>query len=372
MTTILIIEDEKELRENLKVFFDIRKYNTLVAANGLEALGMLDVHTPDIIICDVKMPEMDGYALLQRIRKKEAFAAIPFLFLTAKTSYEDARTGMNLGADDYLYKPFSYKQLEAAVNARLRRLKQYVKLTPAIEHMGETLTKIGNAPEELKEEILLLQERLRRKSNQIEAYHHIASHEIRGPVANIMGLVEMLDVEGDGMGVISKLKSAADQLDKTIFDLHNHIDPYLDQYVFSSQWGGKDKVSNIYLLDDSPVLQLIFRQLIKKYYPDITPYIFSSIEEVLLAVEDDKIPEPDIFFLDINLKGENGWEMLEALNERSLTWDVLILTSAIEKEERQKAFTFDQVKGFLIKPLTLSQLNYVFRVPVNIGSNNLS
>ena len=370
MPTILIIEDEKELRENLKVFFDIRKYDTLTASNGKEALSVLDNHKPDIIICDVKMPEMDGYALLQKIRKREAFAATPFLFLTAKTSYEDARTGMNLGADDYLYKPFSYKELEAAVNARLRRIQQFVQLSPAVqnleENVGEVLTEMDDAPEELKEEILLLQERLRKKSNQIEAYHHIASHEIRGPVANIMGLVEMLDIEADDLGVIAKLKSAADQLDKTIFDLHNHIDPYLDHNVLSSEWRGKEKVSNIYLLDDSPVLQLIFKQLIKKYYPDITPYIFSSIKEVLAAVENEDIPAPDIFFLDINLKGENGWEMLEELSKRSLTWDVLILTSAIEKEERQKAFTFDQVKGFLIKPLTLSQLNYVFRVPVFI------
>ncbi len=124
MTKILIIEDETLVRESLSDLLQAENFELLEAENGMIGVGLATKHKPDLIICDILMPQLDGYGVLDKLRQQEVTSEIPFIFLTAKASHQDMRTGMNTGADDYLTKPFSRRELLDAVNSRLHKQEQ--------------------------------------------------------------------------------------------------------------------------------------------------------------------------------------------------------------------------------------------------------
>ncbi|MEM9486992.1 MAG: response regulator [Cyanobacteria bacterium P01_F01_bin.116] len=121
MVKILIIEDEVEIRSNLVELLDLEGYDVVSADNGVTGLLGAIENTPDLIICDVMMPELDGYDVLQALRQDPKTLNIPFLFLTALADKGDIRRGMVLGADDYLTKPFTRNDVLTAVETRLQR-----------------------------------------------------------------------------------------------------------------------------------------------------------------------------------------------------------------------------------------------------------
>jgi DNA-binding NarL/FixJ family response regulator len=124
MNTILVIEDEPAMRANLQDILDLEGFLPLLAANGKEGIRLAREHTPDLILCDVLMPDMDGHAVLHALRADPATVRIPFVFLTAKGERTDVREGMDLGADDYLIKPVHVDELLRAINSRLERRRQ--------------------------------------------------------------------------------------------------------------------------------------------------------------------------------------------------------------------------------------------------------
>jgi CRP-like cAMP-binding protein/CheY-like chemotaxis protein len=122
MKKILLIEDNNEVRENTSEILELAGYAIVAAPNGKIGVELAQKENPDLIICDIMMPELDGYGVLHILSKKPETAAIPFIFLTAKTEKTDIRKGMNLGADDYLTKPFDDTDLLNAIEARLRKV----------------------------------------------------------------------------------------------------------------------------------------------------------------------------------------------------------------------------------------------------------
>jgi DNA-binding NarL/FixJ family response regulator len=124
MKRVLVIEDEPEMRRNLLTILRLEQFEPLGAENGKVGLAIAQREQPDLIICDVMMPEMDGHSLLTELRAAPETATIPFIFLTAKGDKADLRHGMNSGADDYLTKPVSKADLLKAIHARLRRADQ--------------------------------------------------------------------------------------------------------------------------------------------------------------------------------------------------------------------------------------------------------
>lgn len=124
MKKILVIEDEPEMRRNLLTILKLEKFQPVGAENGRAGLAAIQRDKPDLILCDVMMPELDGHGVLDALRKDEATASIPFIFLTAKGEKEDLRNGMKLGADDYLTKPVARLDLLEAIKARLLRAEQ--------------------------------------------------------------------------------------------------------------------------------------------------------------------------------------------------------------------------------------------------------
>lgn len=121
MKRILIIEDNAEVRENLVEILELYGYAVEEAENGVLGVEKALAAPPDLILCDVMMPELDGYGVLKILSQKEATMAVPFIFLTAKAEKEDLRRGMNLGADDYLTKPIYKDELLEVVEHRLAK-----------------------------------------------------------------------------------------------------------------------------------------------------------------------------------------------------------------------------------------------------------
>ncbi|HYV28920.1 MAG TPA: response regulator transcription factor [Candidatus Eisenbacteria bacterium] len=125
MKRILVIEDEPEMRRNISALLRYHEYQPLEAENGRTGVELARREKPDLILCDVMMPELDGYGVLQALQQDAGLALIPFIFLTAKADKDALRSGMNLGADDYLTKPVANADLVQAVEARLRRSQQH-------------------------------------------------------------------------------------------------------------------------------------------------------------------------------------------------------------------------------------------------------
>jgi len=118
---ILLIEDNAEMRENTAEILQLAHYKVIAAMNGKEGVELAEKEEPDLIICDIMMPVLDGYGVLHMLSKNEKTASIPFIFLTAKAERTDFRKGMEMGADDYITKPFDSDVLLSKIKAVLKR-----------------------------------------------------------------------------------------------------------------------------------------------------------------------------------------------------------------------------------------------------------
>ncbi|MGI0484101.1 response regulator [Pantanalinema rosaneae CENA516] len=135
MTKVLVIDDEAQTRNMFMRCLAFEGFCAIAAENGAIGVKLAQMHLPDLIVCDIMMPDMDGYSVLSAIRHQRSTAAIPLIFLTAKVTMTDLRQGMEMGADDYLTKPCSVEQFLAAIATRLERqaqLQQHFS-TPSVD-----------------------------------------------------------------------------------------------------------------------------------------------------------------------------------------------------------------------------------------------
>jgi DNA-binding NarL/FixJ family response regulator len=148
MKRILVIEDEPEMRRNLTTILRLENFDPLPAENGLVGVDLAKRKKPDLILCDVMMPELDGYGVLAALRAEPATVTIPFIFLTAKGEKPDIRSGMNLGADDYLTKPVAKPDLLSAIRSRLERAIQQAvpEFKPNFDSARPLQTELGLTP----------------------------------------------------------------------------------------------------------------------------------------------------------------------------------------------------------------------------------
>ncbi|MEP7375221.1 MAG: response regulator [Chitinophagaceae bacterium] len=125
MKSVLVIEDNNDIRENTAEILDMAGYKTFTAENGKKGVELALKEKPDLIVCDIMMPELDGYGVLHLLRKNAETQSTPFIFLTAKTERTDLRKGMEMGADDYITKPFEDIELLNAIEVRLKKAEVF-------------------------------------------------------------------------------------------------------------------------------------------------------------------------------------------------------------------------------------------------------
>ena len=202
MKKILVIEDEPEMRRNMLALLHYKHYQPIAAENGRLGLETARKEMPDLILCDVMMPELDGYGVLRTLQADAKLASIPFIFLTAKGESDDLRSGMNLGADDYLTKPVGNKDLVDAIEARLLRSAQKTKreFNPDFSSV-EPLLKLGLTPR--ASETLLWLSQGKTNSN-IAAILGITESTVKKHVQEIF---EKLGVETRGAATLRALEA---------------------------------------------------------------------------------------------------------------------------------------------------------------------
>lgn len=125
MICILIIEDDNAIRENTAEFLELEGYTTLTAPNGKRGLEQIWFHRPDLILCDLRMPEMDGFTVLKNLGEQPDFKKIPFIFFSAKSEEMEIKKGIDAGADGYLVKPFEFEDLLSSIKKCLHRNSTY-------------------------------------------------------------------------------------------------------------------------------------------------------------------------------------------------------------------------------------------------------
>jgi CRP/FNR family transcriptional regulator, cyclic AMP receptor protein len=254
MKTVLLIEDNTDIRENMSEILELSGYKVVSAADGKQGVAAAIESKPDIIVCDIMMPELDGYGVIHMLQKNKDTQNIPFIFLTAKAERAEIRKGMELGADDYITKPFNGTELLNAIESRLRKNEILRKeIQPGLEGLNtiinygggkdimEALAEEGNITTIKKRQIVYSE------GNHALRLFYLKSGKVKSYKTNDDGkeLITAIYNEGDFFGYVALLeqtlyKETTEALEeceiavipKTLFEeLINHNTDLLKKFI---------------------------------------------------------------------------------------------------------------------------------------------
>lgn len=232
MNKILIIEDNDNIRENIVEILELSGYEVFAATNGKDGVEKTLKTMPDLVLCDIMMPELDGYGVLHILHKHPETQAIPVIFLTAKAERIDVRKGMELGVDDYLTKPFDDLELLRAIEARLKKRElQQLFYGQTAENLNTMISKKDGVLK-LKEIML---ERTPRKYKKNQYIHYEGDH-VTGIYYIITGKVKTVKLTEDGRELITGVYKENDYLDISILfsnDTYNDTTIALEETLLS-------------------------------------------------------------------------------------------------------------------------------------------
>ena len=202
--TILIVEDHDEIRANIVEILEMALYTVIEADNGKTGMEMALKHIPDLILCDIMMPELDGYGVLFMLNKHIETAGIPFIFLTAKAEHGDLRKGMELGADDYLIKPFDGGELLNAIETKLRK-----RTAQGILHQTPTneIKELGAKTNGLAEFDQIIDRQKTREFKKNRIIYYEGDHG-KGLYLIISGKIKTIKLAEDGRELMTGMYSA--------------------------------------------------------------------------------------------------------------------------------------------------------------------
>lgn len=215
MKKILLIEDNKDVRENTAEILQLAKYNVITAENGKEGVTLAQIEKPDLIICDIMMPVLDGHGTLHLLSKNEETASIPFIFLTAKAERGDFRKGMEMGADDYITKPFDDIELLNAIEGRLKKneilKKEFTKNIEGLNNFIEEARGIDSLKElweACDARIYKKKDDIYKEGNYPKGVYFINKGKVKAYQTNELGkeLITSLHADGEFFGYLSLLR----------------------------------------------------------------------------------------------------------------------------------------------------------------------
>ncbi|MEQ9378385.1 MAG: response regulator [Imperialibacter sp.] len=199
MKLILVIEDDLGVRENTVDILELEGYQVIAAVNGKEGVALAEQNTPDLILCDVSMPYLDGFGVFMQLAKNLKTAGTPFIFVTGQAHTTDQMNGIQLGADDYIIKPYDVDVLLATIKSRIEKHEKNK------EEMGRELSAYVH---------------------ELETLLYMTSHRVRSPMARCLGLIGLLENEyvngtlNDEMkATLTYLKESVRSLDEFTRDL---------------------------------------------------------------------------------------------------------------------------------------------------------
>jgi signal transduction histidine kinase len=289
MSRLLIIEDEKELRESIAEMLELEGYTTIQAENGTQGIEQAKSSNPDLIICDIMMPDMDGFSVLRKLHEDKIFTLTPFIFITALSERKYQRKGIELGADDFLIKPFSREELINAINIKLRK--------------KETIAKESERhSEELRKNII-----------------RSLPHELQTPLNAILGFSQIISDEVTTMSSV-EIAELANLIYKSGNELHKIIPKYL-LYIDLEVEHTKCKLS--YFKTPSAVILPIIRKLSEKYgRPDD---VQQNLEDAPVNLEENRFGFAFTELLDNAFKFSKAGSPIAittAITENTLTFSI--------------------------------------------------
>lgn len=239
--TILLIEDNPEMRENTAEILELSNYKVITAENGKAGVELARKNKPDLIICDIMMPELDGYGVLHMLSKSPETSGIPFIFLTAKAEKNDFRKGMTLGADDYLTKPFDDIELLDAVEVRLKKAdllkKEYEKNVKGFDEFVDNVKGLSDLTSLTNERSLKnfrKKETVFAEGNYPSAIYMVNKGKVKTFKTNEAGkeLITGIHTEGDFIGYVALLEdSAYNESAEVLEDAEIYIIPKQDFFT---------------------------------------------------------------------------------------------------------------------------------------------
>lgn len=215
MKKILLIEDNKDVRENTAEILELAQYSVITAKNGKEGVELAQKQKPDLIICDIMMPVLDGHGTLHLLSKNEETSSIPFIFLTAKAERSDFRKGMEMGADDYLTKPFDDVELLNAIESRLKKnnilKREFTKNMEGINDFineAKGIESLKKLSEERDIRIYKKKDDIYKEGSYPKGIYFVNKGKVKTYQTNELGkeLITELHKEGDFFGYLSLLQ----------------------------------------------------------------------------------------------------------------------------------------------------------------------
>ena len=220
MSKVLVIEDNIEISENIVEILELADYEVIVAKNGKQGVEMATIDSPDIILSDIMMPDLDGYGVLYLLNKNPETTTIPFIFITSKSERDDLRKGMEMGADDYLTKPFGRLELLNAIETRLKKKDcQHLFYSKSLENLDNIVSK-NNGLTELKK---IISERKTRLFKKNQIIHYEGDHPT-GIYLVISGKIKTMKMAEDGRELMTGIYQAEDFLGINIILSNNPHD----------------------------------------------------------------------------------------------------------------------------------------------------
>lgn len=227
MSRIVIIEDETRLRESIVDFLKLRDYQVASAPDGKSGLAKIKHFQPNLIICDIMMPLMDGYEVLENLRQTSEYRNIPFIFLSAKAEKNDIRRGMNLSADDYITKPFSLFELNDTIETRLDRVSQIKdEIQESLLNTHHKISQlfhqwqIPQARPKIEAIVEDLHHLLQKQKEKIDRFSFYNSHKVRAPLCRIMGLVSIMKIDYQSREeYLNHIHRSAEEMDQVLREL---------------------------------------------------------------------------------------------------------------------------------------------------------
>lgn len=259
MYKILLAEDETTVRENIYEILTAYSFEVKTASNGKEALEILKKFTPDLILSDIMMPELDGMGFYTKVKESGKYDDIPFIFLTAKAQQADVRTGMNAGAEDYITKPFRAQDLINSINARLKKKENAIR---RMENIKDNIAKY-------------------------------VPHEFRTPLISILGFSDLI-LDSSNEFTLEEILDMVGKINKSGKRLHSLIEKFILYSDIELKLNDRNEIN----------------QLISGSYPDIHHGIRTIIYEKIRQYNRDndldiKLDEcdvkGDIFYIDLLL-----------------------------------------------------------------------
>jgi len=306
MKKVLVIDDTQEIRMIISESLNLYGFSTLAADDGLTGIKIAREQSPDLIICDINMPNLDGYGTLTALREHEATATIPFIFLSGASDKINMRRGMELGADDYLTKPFTHKELMAAVNTRLEKQAEFQR------HSEKKL-------DELRGNITLA-----------------LPHELRTPLNGIMGLASLMMDDYANLPPEEVLESAR-YIHESALRLHRLIENFLvfSQIELMASESKKIEMSTVTPASVQEVVPEIARAVAARFKREADLKLAVGTGNVLIPAENlKKIVEELV---------DNAFKFSEAGKPVRVTSEVVNHTLTLSITDQGRGMTAEQI-----------------------------